>query len=171
MALVQYPIAKTGDYLCIYEKSLTISNTAYSAGDNIGELMEISNATAGADENGTIEQIEILEVVASGQSAQKASIQFYFQKTTFASGDDNAAFSLTAPGTDTDVIGIAGTVATADYVDVAGASTDYTIVRKAVSVPFKNSTDTTLYGRLISSGTPQYGSGSKVIARVYIKRH
>ena len=163
------PIARVGDDRIIYEKELTISNTAYTSGDNIGELMEISNATNNADDNGVIETIEIIEYCSSG-SLQKTATNIYFQKTTFASGNDNAAFNLVKPTTITDAIGITGLAAT-DYTDIILSDGSLTIGRKAVNVPFVNATDTTLYARLIAAATPTYSSAHKVFVRLYIKRN
>ena len=168
------PIAKTGDCLLVYEKTLTLSDgTAYADGDNLGELLEISNATNEVDGTGEILSFELIEYAPSGETLQKPGMEIYFQKTTFTSGDDNAAFSLTTPSDYTDVIGIpAAITATTDYTEVAGTN-KFAVARKALNVKFQNRSDTTLYARLIATGAPNFDitAGVRLIVRILIQRN
>ncbi len=167
------PIAQTGDNLEIYEKILTVSDgTAYTAGDNVGELLEISTATWDAAGTGKVVSFGIVEYAAAGETLQKSGFRLYLQKTTFDSGLDNAAFDLTLPANALDIIGIVGSIAGSDYTDINGTA-DYSFARKECNFEFGNRSDNTLYGRLIAVDTPTYDTtaGSRLILRIVIKRN
>lgn len=135
----------------------TITAGAYSAGDAVGGLMTFANAGSGA-------MLKIISVVVIDKGDQKAALNLFLASSSFTATADNDPINIS----DSDAAKSIGciSIATGDYVDVGGAS----VATKQVGfIGYVDSSDTSLYGQLITTGTPTYASTSDLIVQLVVE--
>ena len=139
--------------LRILQVELGAGGAAYSAGDQVGAVLDLGVvASVGA-------QIELVELKAFDDAAQNAELDVLLFKTAPADAGDNAAFVLSAA--DLDELVVSGTLVAADYNTVATRS----VASKAVgSVGVLTKSEVAgnghLYMVVVSQGTPTYAANA-----------
>jgi hypothetical protein len=134
----------------------TVTAGAYSSGDAIGGLLTFKNiTTAGNGDRGAL----VESVLIVDEAAQGADVDLVLFDRTFTATADNAAFDPT----DADLLNCIGVVnITTHY-----AFNDNGIsIERAFGLPIPSTTDGSIYGQLVSRGTPTYAATTDVSAVV-----
>lgn len=132
----------------------TIDTSAYSANDVVGTKFELPYAARYPNGTGIIESVRVVD-----ESEQGAELDIMIFSEDFTELTDNEAEDLT----DADAAKLVGVIniSAASYEDVGGASV---ATKTDVNLPYKCrgawATDggKSLYGQLITGGTPTYGA-------------
>lgn len=142
----------------------TISTPAYTAGDQLGGIMTISDVVrqdkqyAGAAGEGYCELAGVTILDGSKQDAA-IDIWFFNQSPTVTSAD-NAPFSMTDANQAAQCIGMVSlSTANGSYSDAALNSTgEWPNLNKILRIPASATTPTNVYAIAIVRGTPTYGT-------------
>jgi len=123
----------------------------YSAGDALGGLLTFENIVTGQGA-GVIESIVLID-----QAEQDDITDLVLFKQTFTATADNGAIAISAA----DSLNCIGTIPilAADYVDIGGTSV---ATIKNIQLRFKASDSRTIFGQLVTRGTPTYGATTDV---------
>ena len=137
----------------------TITAGAYSANDAVGGLLTFENCT-NAQGTGIIKSIVIVD-----EGAQSAELDLVLFDRTFTATADNAAFNIS----DADAINAIGAVniPAASYTDMV--SSDLATVRD-VDLAFKAKDDRTIYGQLVTRGTPTYVATNDLTVKIVVEQ-
>lgn len=147
-------LAQVGGYTALLKITPTVSNgTAYTAGDNVGGKLTLSNAVR-TPGTGVLESVNIVD--KSGQSAA-LDVFIFDADPSAATLTDNSAADLS-----TDSPKVIAHIAVADTDYVAVGSQSVATVR-GLGLAVKPASGTTLYAAVVTSGTPTYGSTSAVV--------
>lgn len=137
------------------------SGSIYAAKDAIGGLLTFANAARAAGGTGTVQSVQVTDL---GQ--QMADIDLVLFDRSVTAPTDNAAFDP-SDAEAAQVVGIVKVVA-ADYADFS----DNSVASKAVSLPYKlEAATTSLFGVLVSRGTPTYTSTSDVVVTLTVQQN
>ena len=138
----------------------TISTSAYAAGDNVGGIMEFTSAVRGTGDYATIRTV----VVSDDDSEDAALDLWLFDQTLAGTATDNAAFDPD----DADLDNLVGKVAIAgaDY----GTFTDNSAAVVQPDLRVKANA-TSLFGVLVTSGTPTYTATTDLTVKLIIEQH
>lgn len=141
----------------------TITAGAYSANDAVGGLLTFADAfgvNAGNDPRGAI----LDSVVITDLGKQDVQLDLVLFSKTFTATADNAALDVA----DADLPNCLGVIKLTDYADF----NDSSVVTKAgIGLVIKNTgSDGSLYGQLVTRGTPTYASTSDLTVKVGIIR-
>ena len=152
-------IGAVGGHTTIATATPVVSTSpSYSANDQVGGLLAFTGAARVAGGSGVIHSVTITD-----KAKQDATLDLYLfdsnpTSTTFT---DNAALTINAA----DLIKSIGVIRVSTYQDVATNSVGGTT---STGVPFKLVSGTTLYGALVTRGTPTYASTSDLQVRLGI---
>ena len=149
-----------GAYYTIVSQQPTVTG-AYTSGDACGGKLTFANAVRKTSGAGTIEAVIVVDDGGQGTAAE---IVLFNQD--FTATNDNAAFTPT----DADLENCLGyvPVAAADF--KAFADNSLATVR-SVGLPFVLSGSTSLYGQMVTRGTPTYASSSDLTIKLVIREH
>jgi len=140
-----------GGYQNRISQTPTISiSPAYTAKDAIGGLLTFANAVRVSGGTGILQTVTIVD---KGQ--QMASIDLVLFDQTFTAPTDNAIF---AP-TDAELANVIAVVPMSNYSDF---STNSVAARGALGIAFE-AVGTSIFGALVSRGTPTYTSTTDII--------
>jgi hypothetical protein len=150
-------IGKTGRTHATLSASPTVDTAIYASGDLIGGKLSFTSAVLASAGGG-----EILNCLLADQAKQDAEIDLVLfdadpTGTTFT---DQAALDIA----DADLTKIIGIYRFSDYADFA----DNAIAQVTLASGFKLASGTTLFGALVSRGTPTYVAGTDVTVRISV---
>jgi len=132
----------------------TITAGAYVAGDNVGGLLTFANAARAAGKGGILNTLLVVD-----DAKQDAELELWLFSETFTAGADNAAWDPS----DADLENLIQVLTTAD-----GAYFDATD-NSAAMVEYARRYDllgTSLFGRLVTRGTPTYANTTDLTVKV-----
>ena len=150
---------KVGGFTKIITVTPTIEAAAYVAGDLVGGKLSFSNVLrpiANADHTGLIQSIIITDLGTQSAALDLVLFDVDPTNTTFT---ENAAFDID----DTDLLTILGVAAITDWKAFNDNSVGLAL---NMAMPFNLGTNNTLYGALISRGTPTYASTTDLTVRI-----
>lgn len=127
----------------------------YAAGDAVGGLLTFSNVLFGQNKSGVI-----TTMVLTDKAAQDIETELWLFDTSFTATTDGGAFTLTDP----DLSNCIGVISTADGAYYDGANNSIGVVRNVGLGITGNGT--TLYGQLVTRGTPSYASTSDLTVSI-----
>lgn len=153
-------VAGSGLYVDIQAKGTTISVTPtitaglYAAGDNVGGLLTFANAARLAGGGGIL---NVLSIIDKGK--QDAELELWLFSETFTPGADNAAWDPS----DADLANFITVLSTADgnYYD----ATDNSVASLEVARRY-DLLGISLFGRLVTRGTPTYASTTDLTVKI-----
>lgn len=148
----------SGSTLVIDQTPTVSSGSAYAAGDAVGGLLTFANAALYSGGSGFISAVRIDDL---GQ--QMATLELVLFDQSFTASSDNAAF---APS-DAD---LANAVADLPIYSWYNFSTNAVGMASNLWIPFTCSGGTSLYGQLLTRGTPTYTSTSDIKVRLTVYR-
>ena len=124
----------------------TITAGAYSAGDNVGDLLTFANAALIAGGGGVIKQVEIID-----DAGQDAKLELWLFDQTFTPGNDNDAWSAVEAELHNEVTIISTEDSTRGYLSAGTPSVcSIEVARRYDCI------GTSLFGRLVTRGTPTF---------------
>lgn len=172
-------VATTGDKNIIKELFIDPDNSAHVADDNVSEKFSIVTVFCDGDKTAELKAIELFEIKETADSFIKPNYELFLTMRDFTDAGQNAAFSTGWLAT-TDAnkeqlaenlghrIPMAETYedqeahSTKMLIDVSDYKTRYM---------YSNTDNQTIYGQLITTGTPTYPSGTRLFLRLYFKRN
>lgn len=122
----------------------TITAGAYSAGDNVGGLLTFANAARQSGGGGIVKGVSIVD-----DAGQNAQLELWLFNQTFTQGADNAAWSAL----EADLENFIGVISTASGVWYSGGTSSVAYIEHSMRYDLDN---TSLFGRLVTRGTPTY---------------
>ena len=140
----------------VFKDTPTITAGAYSANEAVGGLITFTNvATTDSRGSGVIQSITIID-----DAAQNAELELHLFDRTFTATTDNAAFDPT----DADLENYIGyiLVTTADYAGFVDNSAAHV---SNVGLAF-NLAGTSLFGQLVTRGTPTYAATDDLTIKI-----
>lgn len=151
---------KAGGISKTISQTPTVSNAAiYAAKDAVGGKLTFANAARKTAEGGVIEAITIID-----NDQQMAELDLVIFNDDITTGTDNAAYDPS----NADLLKAVGvvTILAADYADL-NANSLATI--RGLNIPFQ-CVATSLYGQLVTRGTPTYASTSSITVILHLRQ-
>ena len=154
--------AGTADIGIVTVNGITITQTptvtagAYSAADNVGGLLTFANAARVSGGGGVIKDVLIVD-----DAGQDASLELWLFDTTFTAGNDNDAWAPTEAQLHTLITVVKST----DGGWIAGGTPSVNPIEVARRY---DCTGTSLFGRLVTRGTPTYVATDDVTVRIML---
>ncbi len=150
----------------IYQVSATPTISAasiYASGDAVGGLMTFSNALIPYSKSGLLQSIVISDLAKQSGALSLILFKANPSATTFT---DNAALDID----DSDIAKVIGAIpiAAADYVALNDSA--FATVRNVGLGLSVDSEVSTLYGALITTGTPTYAAVSDLTVNLFIRQ-
>lgn len=136
--------------------SPTVTAGAYSAGDVVGGLLTFANASRNAGEGGVVKNIMVID-----DAGQDAELELWLFKDTISGIADNEAFA--PPESDLRNLVVIASTEDGDWFECGTPS----VARVEVSQRYET-VDTSLYGYLITRGTPTFVATDDVTVIVSI---
>lgn len=136
----------------------TVTAGAYSANDNVGGLLTFASAAQVSGGGGVIKQVEIID-----DAGQDAELELWLFDTTFTAGNDNAAWTPTEAQLHTEVT----VISTEDSAQGWLAAGTPSVCSIEVARRY-DCTGTSLFGRLVTRGTPTYVATDDVTVRIML---
>ena len=135
----------------------TVTAGAYTANDNVGGLLTFANAARVSGGTGVIKQITIVD-----DASQSADLELWLLDQTFTAGADNAVWTPV----EAELHNLVTVISTTDGTwFTAGATGTVCVVEVARHYTL---TGTSLFGRLVTRGTPTYVATDDVSAIVHL---
>jgi len=134
----------------------TVSAGAYSAGDNVGGLLTFADAAAVTGGGGVIKDVLIID-----DAGQDAVLELWLFDTTFTAGSNNDAWAPTEAQLHT----LITVVSTSDGAWIAGGTPSVCPIEVARRY---DCTGTSLFGRLVTRGTPTFAATDDVTCRIML---
>ena len=134
----------------------TVTAGAYSAGDNVGGLLTFASAAQVTGGGGVIKDVLIVD-----DAGQDVVLELWLFDTTFTAGADNAAW---AP-TEAELHTLITVISTSDGTWIAGGTPSVCPIEVARRY---DCTGTSLFGRLVTRGTPTFAATDDVTVRVML---
>lgn len=153
---VDYP---TADSTVRIAQTPTISTSAYTAGFAVGGKLTFANAVDALASRGVIAGCRIKD-----KHKQNAPLELWLFREDFTPTTDFNAFNPS----DSDLANLAAVVRVTDWFSGSGNS-----VGQGVNLPLPvvlDAGDTTLYGQLVTRGTPDYDSSSDLTVELEIAK-
>lgn len=150
----------------IYQVSATPTISAasiYASGDAVGGLMTFSNALIKYSKSGLLQSVVISDLAKQSAALSLVIFKDNPSSTTIT---DNAALDI-ADGDITKIIGAVPVVA-GDYVALNDSS--FATVRNVGLALSVDTEVSTLYGVLITTGTPTYAAVSDLTVNLFIRQ-
>lgn len=135
----------------------TVSTSAYATGDCVGGLMTFSTAFSESGGTGLLQRVTIM--CKSAQTAQLDMILFSDNPSS-STLTDNAAIAIAAADFDK----VAGVVHITDWTNLGTPSVGFAY---GLALPIKG-TGTSMYGVLVSRGTPTLASTSDIKVQIQV---
>lgn len=132
-----------------------ISTSAYLKNDAVGGLMEFTSAVLAKARGGTIQKAVIVD-----KAGQKAKLDLYLSDRTFTATADADPIDISAADTD-NTLGVVE-VSPGNYAKVATTSAREVATRAGLGMSFKLN-GTSIFGQLITRGTPTYVATSDLV--------
>jgi hypothetical protein len=133
----------------------TITAGAYVANDNVGGLLTFANATDVSGSGGVIKDMVIID-----DASQSAALELWLFNQTFTQGADNAVWTPV----EADLENLVTVITTADGTYYTGGATGTVCV---VEVARRyDAAATSLFGRLVTRGTPTYVATDDVTVKI-----
>ena len=134
----------------------TVTAGAYSADDNVGGLLTFALAAKATGGGGVIKNVLIVD-----DAGQDAELELWLFDTTFTAGTDNDAWAPTEAQLHT----LITVITTADGTYYAGGTPSVCDIEVARRY---DCTGTSLFGRLVTRGTPTYVATDDVTVRIML---
>ena len=144
-------VLQVGSFSDAIIQTPTVTAGAYLANDNVGGLLTFANAARFSGGGGIIKEIVIVD-----DASQSAILELWLFNQTFTAGADNAVWTPVEAELHT----LVTIVSTADGTYYTGGATG-TVCVIEVARQF-NLTGTSLFGRLVTRGTPTYAATDDV---------
>jgi len=137
----------------------TVTAGAYSANDAVGGLLTFANACEKGRRSGIVQSVVIID-----EAKQSVALELHLYNRTFTPTADNAAVDPT----DADLANYVGSVkiATGDYTDFADNSAA-TVATSGLGFELVSG-GTSLFGQLVTRGTPTYAATDDVTVKIVI---
>jgi hypothetical protein len=132
----------------------TIDTDAYTAGDNVGGLLTFASAARNSGGGGVIKNMIIID-----DAGQDAELELWLFDRTFTAGDDDDAW---AP-TEADLENCIGVITTSGETWRAAGTPSVISVEIAMRYDLDG---TSLFGRLVTRGTPTYAATDDLTVKV-----
>lgn len=150
------------------EATPTVDTSAYADGDLIGTKLTFSNIFANIVEHGLLRQVQLLDKVKQGETINLVLFSEDPDSTTFT---DNAAFAVHADDLDKVCAVIPLTTHQAFSVNGVSYADNLQIpVRATLTDTTDRDERRTLYGALVSGGTPNYSTASDLTVRICVQQ-
>jgi hypothetical protein len=134
----------------------TVTAGAYSAGDAVGGLLTFANAARVSGGGGVIKSVTIID-----DAGQDAELELWLFDRTFTAMADNAAW---APS-EADLENLVGVISTADSARGWMAAGTPSVITIDVATRF-DLNGTSLFGQLVTRGTPTFAATDDVTVKV-----
>jgi hypothetical protein len=134
----------------------TVTAGAYSAGDAVGGLLTFANAARVSGGGGVIKSVVIID-----DAGQDAELELWLFDRTFTAMADNAAW---APS-EADLENLVGVISTADSARGWMAAGTPSVITIDVATRF-DLNGTSLFGQLVTRGTPTFAATDDVTVKV-----
>jgi len=147
--------------LVIIEQTLVTQAAAFAANDLVASKITLENAVEQAGDAGELEAVVLTDL-----AKQSANMDLLL----FDTDPSNTTFTLNSALTlhDTDILNFLGFVQVTSYAALAASSVGRGEVTRPI--PFVLAASTSLFGALITRGTPTYGTVSDLTLRAFIRR-
>jgi len=137
----------------------TVTAGAYSANEAVGGKLTFADAVdPGASPGALLESVTILDL-----AKQDIQLDLVLFDRDFTATTDNAAFDPS----DADAAHIIGVVKVTDYADFADSSV---ATKAGIGLPLKCASGSTIYGQLVTRGTPTYAAVTDITVTLGIVR-
>lgn len=146
----------------------TIDTAIYASGDQLGSLVELTNVV---DDSGGTGVITSVVVIDQAKQSSAMSLLLFKDKPTVASAD-NAALNISDAEMVAKCLGHVA-VASGDYAGLSASSVGTVKNVQLVVTPLKsgdNRNGTSLWGILMSGGTPTYASTTDLKLLIGVKQ-
>lgn len=153
-------LGEVGGKTVIVEAVPVISTTAYAAGDAVGSTLSFASAVRVSAGSGTVQSVTITD-----KGAQAANLDLLLFTANLSVGPtDNAAAAVP----DADFANCVGKVSLTSHAALSDNSVSFI---GNIGLGFSLGSGTTLYGILVSRGTPTYASISDLRVRLAIQQN
>jgi len=149
----------------------TVDTSIYASGDCIGSVLTFSNALRSYTSTGRVIQASILDKTAASTLAA-CSLWLFSASPSSSTTTDQAAFNLH----DSDIAKVCSVLVFSSFEVVDGGTANQFLQLTEIARPVRGTPpttlatgDSTLYGLLVSGGTPTFGAASDVIVRLTIE--
>lgn len=144
-------VLRVGSWSTAIIQTPTITAGAYIAGDNVGGLLTFANAARFSGGGGILKEILIID-----DASQSDETELWLFNQTFTAGADNAVWTPV----EAELHNLVTVISTASGTYYTGGATG-TVCMVEVARQF-NLTGTSLFGRLVTRGTPTYAATDDV---------
>lgn len=158
-------VKKWGNTWSVMSNEISLSTTAYAAGDLMGGLLTFNDVLETDIGGGTIVGAEIIDTSTVVAAIDLIVFQNALSTGTSATGD-NAAFDLS----DTDMVKVSDVISFSTGYLKQYADNALHMVASELDSPFYLSGGNDLYGVLVSQATPTYTTGNSLSVRLDIRR-
>lgn len=139
----------------------TITAGLYSAADAVGGLLTFADCAHKDKGSGIIQSVILID-----DGDQKAETELHLFNQSISVAADNAAFAVSDADLEFYIGGIA--IVAADYEDLGGNAA---ACIKNINLPFNLASDgTSIFGQLLTRGTPTYASTSDLTVKLVVIR-
>jgi hypothetical protein len=149
----------TADAAIRISQTPTISTTEYHLGDAVGGKLTFAGAVNTGANRGAIVGCRVKD-----KSKVSEPLELWLFREDFTPTTNHDTFNPF----DSDLVNLAAVVRISDWFDSGGNS-----VGQAVNLPLSvvlDSGDTTLYGQLVTRGTPQYGDTNHLVVELEVAK-
>ena len=147
-------LGKVGGEGLTIAQTPTIDTDAYTANDNVGGLLEFANAARVSGGGGLLNKVVIID-----DAKQDAELELWLFDRTFTQGADDAAWSPS----EADLENLVDVVSTADGTYYDTANQGVCVIELARRYDLNG---TSLFGRLVTRGTPTYAATDDLTIKV-----
>lgn len=146
----------------------TVDTSIYASGDQLGSLVELSNAMDDSSGTGTIVSVSVHD-----KASQSATLQvLFFNDKPVVTSSDNAALNISDAEMASKFLGLVS-VTNSNYVALS-ASSLVTAANQQILINSVKSADnpngTSIWAILRSGGTPTYTSASDLVLRIGVRQ-
>jgi hypothetical protein len=163
LSVVQIPagtntIGFVGSHGTTISQTPTVTAGAYSAGDAVGGLLTFANAARTSGDGGVIKDVLIID-----DAGQDAELELWLFKVTFTAMSDNAAWAPSEADLE-NCIGVVSTQ-TSDRGWMAAGTPSVCDIEVGSRYDL---TGTSLFGQLVTRGTPTFAATDDVTVKVML---
>lgn len=150
-------VLRVGSWTTAVIQTPTVTAGVYVANDNVGGLLTFANAARFSGGGGIVKEILIID-----DASQSAELELWLWNQTFSAGADNAVWTPV----EAELHNLVTIISTADGTYYTGGATG-TVCMVEVARQF-NLTGTSLFGRLVTRGTPTYAATDDISVLVHL---